>query len=68
MVMINIYLTCKQYDQALAEIEELLSLETEYTVNDFNLMRAVDPIRNDPRFIELMQRYKLDIASNSQSY
>ena len=59
MVMINIYLACKQYDRALDEIEELLSLETVFTVNDFNFMKAIDPIRDDPRFRELTQRYSL---------
>jgi len=63
MVMINIYMACNQYDKALDAIEEVLSLETTYTVNDFNFVKAVDPIRDDPRFKELMRRYALDTNS-----
>ncbi len=59
MVMIDIYLQCKQYELAIDNIDELLSIETTITVNDFKLSKNFDPIRNNPRFIELMKKYAL---------
>jgi hypothetical protein len=57
MVMIGIYLHCERYDEALDEIEELLAIESSITVNDLKQNRAVDPIRDHPRFKELIARY-----------
>jgi len=57
MVMIDIYLKCGKYDETLAEIEEVLSLETEVTVNDFNLYKDLDSLRAYPGFKELMAKY-----------
>ena len=59
MVMVDIYIKCGQYELAIDEVEELLSLETEYTPNDFKLKKNFDPIRENPRFQELMKKYAL---------
>ena len=37
MVMANIYMDCGKYDEAINEIDYLLSIGTEYTVNDIKL-------------------------------
>lgn len=57
MVMIDIYLVCGEYDRALAEIDELLSLESEFTVNSLNLRPDIDLLRAYPGFNELMAKY-----------
>lgn len=59
MVMIEIYARCGRWDDALNEMEELLSLEIEYTVNDFKLNPLYNPIKDNPRFQELMKKYAL---------
>jgi hypothetical protein len=57
MVMAIIYVKCGQYDKALDELEELLSQQTNYTVNDFNLNLELQPIWNLPRYQEMMRKY-----------
>lgn len=67
MVMASIYATCDMYHEALAEIDYLLSLEGNFTVNDFNLGTRFDPLLGSkldslkamPEFQKLMKRYAL---------
>jgi len=58
MVMANIYARCGDYDKALDELEELLSQQTNYTVNDFKLNSELEPLRKLPRYQEMMQKYR----------
>ena len=60
MVMAEIYTHCGRYDDALDELEYLLSLETDYTANDVRLNPTFDRIRHLPRYRELMNRYALN--------
>jgi len=60
MVMINIYLVCKQFDNALDEMELLLSQNIEFTANDFKIGKEYDPLRDNPRFKALMEKYRFD--------
>jgi tetratricopeptide (TPR) repeat protein len=57
MVMANIYARCGDYDKALDELEELLSQQTNYTVNDFKLNSELEPLRKLPRYQEMMRKY-----------
>jgi tetratricopeptide (TPR) repeat protein len=58
MVMANIYARCGDYDKALDELEELLSQQTNYTVNDFKLNSELEPLRKLPRYQEMVQKYR----------
>ena len=57
MVMAIIYVKCGENDKALDELEELLSQQTNYTVNDFKLNMELEPLRNLPRYQQLMEKY-----------
>jgi tetratricopeptide (TPR) repeat protein len=57
MVMAIIYAKCGDYDKALDELEELLSQQTPYTVNDFKLNRELEPLRKLPRYQKLLEKY-----------
>lgn len=59
MVMAEIYTICGQYDNAIVELEDLLSIESTFTTNDLKLSRVFDPIRGLPRFKDMMKRYAL---------
>jgi hypothetical protein len=49
------------HDEAIAEIDYLLSLEGNFTVNDFKMDRQFDPLREIPEFQALMQKYALPL-------
>jgi hypothetical protein len=57
MVMARIYINCGYYEEAVDELDNLLSLETKYTANNLKLWSWVDPFRDHPRFKALMQKY-----------
>jgi len=57
MVMAIIYIKCGQYDKALDQIEELLAQQTPYTINDFKLNGKLEPLRELPRYREMMRKY-----------
>ncbi len=59
MVMIEIYMMCGRHEEAMDEIDELLSLESVFTANSLKFLSWLDPIREHPRFKELMTRYAL---------
>ena len=63
MVMAIIYVKCGDYDKALDELEELLSQQTPYTVNDFKLNRELEPLRKLPRYLEMMRKYSTPSGS-----
>ncbi len=57
MVMAIIFTKCGQYDKALDELEVLLSQETGAAVNDFKMNNHLDPLRELPRYQEMMKKY-----------
>jgi len=57
MVMAEIYTRCGRYDEALDEIEYMLSLECDVTPFAVENWRWTVPLRDLPRFKELMKRY-----------
>ena len=53
-----IYLMVGEYDKALNEIELLLSIPYFFTTCDLKLNPFWDPMRDHPRFQELIEKYK----------
>jgi serine/threonine-protein kinase len=49
-----------EYDAALDEIEYLLSIPGWISYHDLRLDPIWDPLRDHPRFQELLETYKLD--------
>jgi len=58
--MAKIYTRCGKNSDAIATIDHLLSLGSYFTVNDFKLAREFDPLRDAPRFKDLMKKYSRD--------
>jgi hypothetical protein len=59
MVMAEIYTRCGQVEAAIDELNYLLSLDSYYNVNSLKLLDWVDPLRDNPRFQQLMRDYAL---------
>lgn len=59
MVMARILINCGKFDEAIDELEFILSLESITTPNSYKLFHWMDPIRDNQRFIKLLERYKL---------
>lgn len=57
MVMARIYANCGEYDKAMDELELVLSLKTEITVNTLKFEHWIDPFRDSSRFRQLMADY-----------
>ena len=57
MVMAIIYVRCGEYDKAIDELEQLLSQQTNYTVNDFRLNMELVPLRKLSRYQKLLEKY-----------
>ncbi|MGH8015193.1 MAG: hypothetical protein ACREBV_03285 [Candidatus Zixiibacteriota bacterium] len=55
--MAQIYMECERYDDAFEELEYLFSLESEFSVNELKFMKEFDPIRDHPRYKELLKKY-----------
>jgi tetratricopeptide (TPR) repeat protein len=58
MTLARIYANCGLYDEAIDELEAVLSLETYVTVNTLKLKHWIDPFRDDPRFQSLTRKYE----------
>jgi len=63
MVMAVIYVKCGEFDKALDELEELLSQQTNYSVNDLKLNGELEPLRKLPRYQEMMRMYSTPSGS-----
>lgn len=63
--MAEIFVTCGEYDEAISEIDYILSLETDFTVNDFKTDPQLDPLREMPEFKALMEKYELPSGLDS---
>ena len=60
MVMANIYARCGDYDKALDELENLLSSQTYHTIHDFEMNENLTPLRQLPRYKEMIQKMTLE--------
>jgi hypothetical protein len=58
MVMASIYTMAGRYDDALDELEYLLSIPSPYTVQFLAVTPAFDPLRDHPRFQALLEKYE----------
>ena len=58
MLMARIYTNCGKYDEAIDELEAVLSLETYVTVNTLKYKHWVDPLRDSARFEALTRKYE----------
>ena len=58
MVMAKIHINCGNYDEAIDELDYLLSIEALWTANGLLLWTWVDPLRDQPRFKALLKKYE----------
>ncbi len=58
MALARIYANCGRYEEAIDELEAVLSLETYVTVNTLKFKHWIDPFRDDPRFLALTRKYQ----------
>jgi hypothetical protein len=58
--MAKIYINCGKYDEAIDELDYLLSLRAVNTANSLKLQSWVDPLRDHPRFQALIDKYEKD--------
>jgi tetratricopeptide (TPR) repeat protein len=59
-VLAVIYTMVGEYDAALDEIEYLLSIPIQFSVHDLRLDPEFDPLRAQPRYEELLEKYAID--------
>jgi|CXWL01.1.fsa_nt_gi hypothetical protein len=62
MVMAIIYVKCGKYDEAIDQLEVLLSEQTGFTVNSFSKNSNLDPLRDLPRYQEMIRKYSSTAA------
>ncbi len=53
----EVYMIVGEYDQALPIVDGLLSRPSNLTVALLKLSPIWDPVRNDPRFIAILQKH-----------
>ena len=58
MVMARIYTRCGEYDKAIDELSEVLSHGDVVTTIELQLLDWVAPLRDQPRYIEIIARYR----------
>ena len=58
MVMARIYANCEKYDEAIIELELVLSLKTHITVNTLKLKHWIEPLRDQTRYQALIEKYR----------
>jgi serine/threonine protein kinase/tetratricopeptide (TPR) repeat protein len=57
MDLISIYVMTGNYNDAMDQITYLLSIPSYHSIHYFRLTPRMDPLRNNPRFQRLMERY-----------
>ena len=55
-----IYTLCGDYDNALKQIDYLLSNQTWFSVNQLKLDPLYDPLRNLPGYKEIIKKYTME--------
>lgn len=63
MVMARIYANCGDYVKAMDQLELVLSLKTHVTVNTLKFKHWIDPFREQPRYLALIQKYGEDYGT-----
>ena len=57
-ILVEIYIILNEFDKATSEIEYLLSHPSELSVNLLKIDPLYDPLRDNPRFQELIEKYE----------
>lgn len=57
MVMAVIYTMAGEYDNALDELEYLLSIQSYFTVHTIDFSPELEPLHDHPRYQALLQKY-----------
>ena len=55
--MANIYTACSRYEEAISIYDQLLSRPNILSVNVLKLMPMFDPMRDNPHFLALLEKY-----------
>lgn len=63
MVMVQILVKCKKYDEAIAKLDYVLSLNGWYTVRSIALDKLLDPLRDRPAYQGLLRKYAMKPAT-----
>ena len=58
MVMALIYTKCGEFDQALDQLQVLLSEQTDVSVNSIRMNSNFAPLRELPRYQQMMRDYQ----------
>lgn len=61
--MAKIYTECGQYQEAIDELDYLLSITSGYSTNTLNFDDDFDPLRELPEFQALLKKYELNPGS-----
>ena len=59
MVMASIYTKAGRYDDALDELEYLLSIPSPFTAKLLTIAPDLAPLHNHPRFQALIEKYEV---------
>ena len=59
MVMAYIYTLSGQPDNAIDELDYLLSIESQYSANYLRVTPIFDRLRDNPRFQALLEKYRI---------
>jgi hypothetical protein len=57
MVMATIYTMAGEYDEAIAELDYLLSIPSWFSINQLKLDPFYDPLRDQPGYQKLLDKY-----------
>ena len=58
MLSARVFANCGKYDGAIEELEHVLALETDVTLNTLKLKHWIDPFLDYPRFRALLKKYE----------
>ena len=63
MVMATIYIMAGENDKAFDELDYLLSIPSWFSVNQLKLDPFYDPLRDHPRYQELIRKYGFNYST-----
>ena len=56
--LINVYIRIGEYDRAIEQIDYVLSIPSHLSLGRIKLDPLYDPIRNYPKFKEVLEKYE----------
>jgi len=57
VIQIELFIWLSEYDQAIELVDQMLSIPSDLTVNELKLFPIYDPLRDHPRFQEVLKKY-----------